>query len=110
MQRKVFQDKVKKKKASFGRLKKRLIAKEVTTRALLKRKVPTAVSKTLVKFPNIGKNIEQFARENRIGADALYCTGVLTFTGNIKRGPKITYSRIKEHLEKKYCAKIGYIL
>ena len=108
LQRKVFQDKVKKKKASFARLKKRMIAKEVTRRALLKRKVPTAVSKTLVKFPNIGKDIEKFARENRIGADAWRRTGVLTFTGNIKRGPKITYSRIKEHLEKKYCAKIGY--
>ena len=103
-----FYDKVKKKKASFARLRKRLIAKEVTKKALLKRKVPNPVSKTLRKFPNIGKDIEAFARENRIGADSWRRTGVLTFSGNVKRGPKITYNRIKEHLEKKYCAKISY--
>jgi hypothetical protein len=47
LQSKAFQEKVKKKKAAFARLKKRMIAKEVTRKALLKRKVPKAVNKTL---------------------------------------------------------------
>jgi hypothetical protein len=100
LQSKAFQEKVKKKKAAFARLKKRMIAKEVTQKALLKRKVPKAVNKTLRQFPNIGKDIETFAKENRVGADAWRRTGVLTFSGNLKRGPKITYNRIKQHLEK----------
>ena len=108
LQSKAFQEMIKKKKAAFARLKKRMIAKEVTRKALLKRKVPKSVSKTLRKFPNIGKDIEAFAKENRIGADAWRRTGVLTFSGNLKRGPKITYNRIKQHLEKKYCTKIAY--
>ena len=108
LQSKEFQEQIKKKKAAFARLKKRMIAKEVTRKALLKRKVPKSVNKTLCKFPNIGKDIEAFAKENRVGADAWRRTGVLTFSGNLKRGPKITYNRIKEYLEKKYCTNIGY--
>jgi hypothetical protein len=108
LQSKAFQEQIKKKKAAFARLKKRMIAKDVTKKALLKRKVPKSVNKTLRKFPNIGKDIEAFAKENRIGADAWRRTGVLAFSGNLKRGPKITYNRIKQHLEKKYCTKIGY--
>ena len=101
-------NKVKKKKALFARWRKRLIAKEVTKKALLKLKVPNPLSKTLRKFPNIGKDIEAFARENRIGADSWRHTGVLSFSGNVKRGPKITYNHIKEHPEKKCYAKISY--
>jgi hypothetical protein len=63
-------------------------AREVTKTALLKRKVPKAVSKTVMKFPNIGKEIESFARQNRVGADAWRRTGVLTFSGNPKKGRK----------------------
>ena len=44
----------------------------------------------------------------QVGADAWRHTGVLTFSGNLKQGPKITYNRIKQHLEKKYCTKIAY--
>ena len=113
----VFQEKLKKKKAAFARLKERMIAKEVTRKALLKRKVPKSINKTLCKFPNIGKDIEAFAKENRIGADAWRHTRVLTFGGNLKLGPKITYNRIKQHLEKKvwhknrvwnYCTVVPY--
>lgn len=75
-----FQEKIKKKKAAFVRLKKRMMAKEVTRKALLKRKVPKSVNKTLRKFPNIGKDIEAH------------------------RGEKITYNRIK-HLEKSMARK-----
>lgn len=61
---------------------------------LLKRKVPKAVSKVVQKSPNIGRDIEEFLRLRKVGADAWRRTGVLTFDGNAKTGPKVTYKRI----------------
>ena len=105
---KEMQEKIRKQRNIFLKRRKRLIAKEVTRRCLLRRRLPKRVSKTLLKYPQIGTDIEAYARENRIGADSWRRTGVLSFTGNIKRGPKITYNRIKNHLEKKYGTKFGY--
>ena len=102
------QAKIRKQRAILKRYKKRLIAKEVTRHSLLKRKVPKRVSRTLLKYPNIGKDIENFARENRIGADSWRRTGILTFSGNVKCGPKLTYKPIKEYLGKKYGVRFGY--
>ena len=101
-------EKIRKQRNIFLKRRKRLIAKEVTRRCLLRRKLPKRVSKTLLKYPHIGADIEAYARENRIGADSWRRTGVLSFTGNVRRGPKITYNRIKAHLEKKYSTKFGY--
>ena len=64
--------------------------------------------KTLVKFPTIGKDIEDFVEENRVGADQWRRTGVFTFDGNQKKGPKVTYRRIQKYVNDKYNAKIGY--
>ena len=58
--------------------------------------------------PDIGEVIERFARERRVGADSWRRTGLLTFSGNVKRGPKVTYRTIKEHLEHHYGRKFGY--
>ena len=58
--------------------------------------------------PNIAKDIELFAKQNRIGADSWRRTGLLTFRGNSRTGPKLTYMRIKKHLEDKYGTKFGY--
>ena len=60
------------------------------------------------KFPNIGRDIEEFVRSRKVGADAWRRTGVLTFDGNTKTGPKATYTRIQKHLEEKYHTKFGY--
>ncbi len=75
---------------------------------MLKRKVPARVSKTLKKYPNIGKDMERFARENRIGADSWRRTGLLTFSGNVKKGPKLTYNRLRAYLQDKYKTKFSY--
>ena len=75
---------------------------------MLQRRKPARVSKTVQKYPDIGKAIEDFAIERRIGADSWQRTGLLTFSGNVKRGPKLTYRRIKEYLEEKYSTKFGY--
>lgn len=92
----------------FKKRARRRYLKEVATKSLLKRKVPKRASKLLKKYPNLGKDIESFVHENRIGADAWRRTGVATFDGNIKSGRRVTYSRIKEHLEQKYGTKFSY--
>ena len=46
--------------------------------------------KTLVKFPTIGKDIEDFVEEHRVGADQWRRTGVFTFDGNQKKGPNVS--------------------
>ena len=86
----------------------RRIAKETTMCSLLKRKLPNKVCNILTRFPNIGKDIEEFVRDKKVGADQWRRTGVLTFSGNLKRGPKVTYQRIQKHLEEKYHTKISY--
>jgi hypothetical protein len=50
---------------------------------LLQRRKPARVSKTVQKYPDIGKAIEDFAWERRIGADSWRGTGLLTFSGNV---------------------------
>lgn len=45
-------------------------ARKMAEARLLQRKLPKRVSRILKKFPNIGKDIEQFVSERRVGADA----------------------------------------
>lgn len=47
-------------------------------------------------------------QDNRVGADAWRRTGVATFDGNLKRGPRVTYQRIKELLQERYATKFSY--
>ena len=100
--------KIKKQHAIFSRQKKRRVAKIVSSKCLLQRKTPPRVSKTVKKYPDIGKVIEDFAHERRVGADSWRRTGLLTFSGNTKHGPKLTYRRIKAHLEEKYGTTFAY--
>lgn len=93
---------------NFKKRTRRRYLKEVATRSLLKKKKPKRASKLIRKYPNLGKDIEEFVHDNRIGADAWRRTGVATFDGNIKTGRRVTYGRIKEHLEKKYGTKFSY--
>ena len=90
------------------RMAKRKEAKEIAEMNLLKRKVPNRVGSILRRFPNIGKDIEEFVSSKRCGADSWRRTGVTTFDGNRKRGPKASFRSIQEHLQTKYDAKIGY--
>ena len=62
----------------------------------------------LQECPDIGEVIEKFVMERYIGADAWCRTGVLTFDGNARVGKKVTFSRIKEHLENTYQRKFSY--
>jgi hypothetical protein len=87
---------------------RRRFLKLMAEKSLLKRKVPKRASRLLKQFPNLGKDIDDFVHENQIGADAWRRTGVATFDGNVKSGPRVTYRKIKEHLESKYQRKFSY--
>lgn len=87
----------------------RRVAKETTMSCLLKRRLPRKVSSIITRFPNIGKDMEDYVKERRVGADQWRRTGVLTFSAvKLKGGPKVTYKRLQKHLEDKYKTKISY--
>ena len=52
--------------------------------------------------PGIGKTIEKFVEDRCVGADAWRRTGVLTFDGNTRLKEKVTYERIRQHLQTVY--------
>lgn len=83
-------------------------AKAIAQRRFLTRKRSKKVSNILTKFPDIGKEIERYVEERSVGADAWRRTGVLTFDGNKKVAEKVTYQRIKDHLESVYSHKFAY--
>ena len=87
---------------------KRQAAKRVAEECLLRRKIPKRVGRVLRVFPDIGKEMEKFVQSKRVSADAWPRTGILTFDGNVKQGQKVTYKRIKQHLEEKYNTTFGY--
>jgi hypothetical protein len=81
---------------------KRTVAKELASNCLLKRKLPKRVSAILKEVPNIGTDVEAYVKSKRCGADAWRRTGVITFDGNRRRGPKVSYRQIQQHLREKY--------
>lgn len=100
--------KIQSEKLRIKRRAERKIAKEIAETCLLKRRVPPAISRLQKKFPSIGKDMEEFVESKKVGADAWRRTGLLTFDGERKRGKKVSYQSIKEHLEGKYGTKLGY--
>ena len=83
-------------------------AKVIAEQKFLARKRSKKVCGIVDKFPGIGKEIEHFVEERSVGADRWRRTGVLTFDGNKSVSEKVTYGRIKEHLESVYGRKFGY--
>ena len=87
----------------------RKAAKKIEAERLLKRKRSKCVGTILKKYPNIGNDIEKFVKSRGAGAEVWRRTGVLTFDGNRKVQQKVTFSRIKDHLEEKYERKFSYV-
>ena len=53
--------------------------------------------------------MEDVVRKHRIGVDQWRRTGVFTFTSNKNtKGPKVTYKRLQEPLQKEYNTSISY--
>ena len=72
-------EQVKIQRQKIKRKEKRQLARLKAERRLLKRKVPKRVSQIVNKFPNIGKDIEEFVRSNKVGADAWSTKGGTNF-------------------------------
>ena len=47
-------------------------------------------------------------RNRNVGADKWRRTGLLTFDGNVKVEQKVTYERIRQHLQEEYGCSFGY--
>ena len=60
------------------------------------------MGKILAECSNIGKVIEDFVAEHNVGANASCRTGMLTFDGNTRLPQKVTYERIRLHLQELY--------
>ena len=65
-------------------------------------------TKLFNQFPDIGEKIEAYVSSCNVGADHWRRTGVLTFDGNARLSKKVTYGRIKEHLEEVYKRSFSY--
>ena len=87
---------------------RRLRAKAIAEQCFLSRKSSKRVSKIVSECQDIGSVIETFVSEHNVGADAWRRTGVLTFDGNTKLGKKVTYERIRLHLQEVYKRKFSY--
>lgn len=83
-------------------------AKQIAERNFLARRRSKKVSGILKAFPNVGKEIERYVQDRSIGADAWRRMGVLTFDGNKQVKEKVTFDRIRKHLEATYKRKFGY--
>ena len=90
---------------TIRRHKRYLKAKAFAERNFLRRKTSKRTSTILTKFPDIGNTIEQ---DNSVGADRWRRTGILTFDGNTHVGHKVTFQRIKDHLQNVYGCKFSY--
>lgn len=98
-----------KERKRITRAAKRQTSKKIAQEAILQRKIPKKVSTILTKYPDIGEKMEAFVRKHRVGADQWRRTGVFTFTSNkTTKGPKVTYKRLQEHLQKEYNTTISY--
>ena len=99
---------IQKKHKTIHRRAQRLMSKTIAKRRFLSRRVSPRISRIEKECPNIGAVVEEFVQKGNVGADAWRRTGVLTFDGNVKLPQKVTYNRIKKHLEEVYNRHFSY--
>ena len=97
-----------KKRAQIRRRAQRKKEKAIADQRYLSRRVSKRANTLLQKFPDIGETIESFVQDHQVGADAWRRTGVLTFDGNAKLKEKVTYEKIRQHLQEKYNHNFSY--
>ena len=83
-------------------------AKTIAEQRFLSKKKSGSCSKILTECKDIGKVIEDFVSGHNVGADAWRRTGVLTFDGNTRLPQKVTYERIRLHLQSVYKRHFSY--
>ena len=99
---------VEKQRIIVKRKLRRQRAKRIANSRFLCRKLSNTARGVVKKYPNIGKVIEAYVSERNVGADYWRRTGVLTFDGNRRIKEKVTYERIREHLEQVYKQHFSY--
>ena len=99
---------ISKRRATIKRRAQRTKAKAVAKRRFLSKKLSKKVSRIMQNCPDIGKTIESFVQERKVGADAWRRTGVLTFDGNTRLKEKVTYERVRQHLQHVYNRTFSY--
>jgi len=90
---------IKKRRKSITQNFSRLKAKRIASQHFLQRKSSQHLNSTVNKFLDAGEKTEEIVKSNNVGADAWRRTGVLTFNGNIKNTQKVTYEKIRKHLQ-----------
>ena len=66
------------------------------------------MTRILQQCPGIGKEIERFVESKSVGADAWRRTSVLTFDGSKVVKEKVTFERIRQHLQLTYKRHFAY--
>ena len=97
-----------KRRKSIQRKACNLKAKMIAERNFLARKQSQKVRGIVKDYPDIGEVIENYVKERNVGADAWRRTGVLAFDGNTKVKSKVTFNRIRDHLQSVYLHKFSY--
>ena len=102
------QDLLLKRRAALKRQVQRLKAKRIQEQHFLRRRISRKVKGIVKDYPDIGQTVEDFVKSCNVGADAWRRTGVLTFDGNCNVKQKVTYERIRQHLQSHYNRHFSY--
>ena len=97
-----------KRRTAIWRQAQRLKAKAIAEKRFLSRKYTKCSSRVVQECPGIGKTIEAFVEESNVDADHWRRTGVFTFDGNTRLSNKVTYERVRRHLEEVYNRHFAY--
>lgn len=97
-----------KKRANIRRRAQRKKEKAIADQHFLSHRVSKRANTILQKFPDIRETIESFVQDHQVGADVWRRTGVLTFDGNAKLKDKVSYEKIRQHLQEKYRHNFSY--
>ena len=104
----LLQDVIQKRRGAIKRQMQRLKAKCLEEQCFLRRRINRKVKGIVKDYPDIGQTIEEFVKSCNVGPDAWRRTGVLTFDGNRNVKQKVTYERIRQHLELQYGRHFSY--
>lgn len=69
---------------------------------LMRRKATKNTRDILSKYPDIGEVMEKYATSCDVGADKWRRTGVLTFGGEKRSEKRLTFEKLRQHLEEVY--------
>ena len=101
-------DVIQKKRTAIRHQAQRLKAKHIQEQHFLHHRRSKKVKDIIKEYPDIGHKIEEYVESCNVGADAWRRTGVLTFDGNSNVNKKVTYERIRKHLELHYGRHFSY--